>query len=240
MTALTSNNNRLVYQHNNLIRARYRITLDQKRLIIAALSLCNQEENFPNLITVSAKYYSDLYGIKIDSAYGQIKNALDNLYDQSISIVIDDNGTERIGKTRWIYTKLTNENSNEGEVSFQFNPDLKEYLFDINNNFTKYRIRHVLGLKSVYAIRIYELMCQHLEKGSFYLWVSDFRKLFELENKYKMFSEIKKFILNPAMKELNKKSNVNIDFTTEKKGRTVKKIIFNFSEKDQTELEFNK
>lgn len=68
-------------------------------------------------------------------------------------------------------------------------------------------------MKSFYAIRLYELL-----KSDFYketteyieYMVQDLRQFFECENKYKLFADFRKKVIDTAIVEINNKSDIEI------------------------------
>lgn len=55
--------------------------------------------------------------------------------------------------------------------------------------------------------------------------------MFNLENKYEQFKDLNKYVLLPAIKELNDKSNITVKLQKEKSGRNISALLFSFKEK---------
>ncbi|WP_338149466.1 replication initiation protein [Xenorhabdus bovienii] len=66
--------------------------------------------------------------------------------------------------------------------------------------------------------------------------VEDFRSMLGLEDKYLKFSELNKFVIKPAIKELNEKSNLTVNVDMIKKGRTIVSLHFQFKENKQIKI----
>jgi plasmid replication initiation protein len=64
-----------------------------------------------------------------------------------------------------------------------------------------------------------------------------FRSLFKLEDKYPLFRDLNKWVIKPAVKEINNSSNLDVYYNTIKKGRTVIALQFDFDEKSQLQFE---
>ena len=97
--------------------------------------------------------------------------------------------------------------------------------------FTQYYLEQTAQLKSVYSVRLYELLVQWKFSGKTKLFeIQTFRSQMGVEdNEYKLLADFKKRVLNPSIKEINEKTDLLVDFQQEKKGRTV--IGFKFSVK---------
>lgn len=87
-------------------------------------------------------------------------------------------------------------------------------------------MKNVTNLKSSYSIRIYELLKQfeRLKVRTFTL--EDLRLKLGATDVYPQYGNFKQRILNPSKKEINKKSDIQIDFEEIKQGRSVHQIKF--------------
>ena len=91
----------------------------------------------------------------------------------------------------------------------------------------------VRGLKSKYAIILYEL-CKDYQKTTIpKMELDTFRKIFCVENKYPYMNDLKKRVLEPATTEINKNPNINfmVDYEPIKSGRKHTHIKFKVAEK---------
>src|SRR3546814_13167570 len=90
-----------VTKSNTLITASYRLTLNEQRLILAAISKLDPRRPMPKKVSVSAVDYSDIYGVQLRHAYEQMKVAADELYERDIK-TFDGSGMRseerRVGK----------------------------------------------------------------------------------------------------------------------------------------------
>lgn len=95
--------------------------------------------------------------------------------------------------------------------------------------FTQYYLEQTAQLKSVYSVRLYELLVQWKVAGKTKLFeVQTFRSQMGVEDsEYKILADFKKRVLMPSIKEINDKTDLLVDFQQQKKGRTV--IGFKFS-----------
>jgi plasmid replication initiation protein len=71
--------------------------------------------------------------------------------------------------------------------------------------------------------------------GERVIFVDDFKSALGIEGKYSTYKELNRRVIQPSLKEL-KKSNLDVEFTTIKKGRKIEALGFKFEEKDQMSL----
>ncbi|MCI5189687.1 MAG: RepB family plasmid replication initiator protein, partial [Candidatus Electrothrix sp. AS4_5] len=75
---------------------------------------------------------------------------------------------------------------------------------------------------------------QYSNLGRFDLAVNDFRKMLDLENKYKRFNELRRWVLDVARKELNAKAELSFTLETVRKGKTISTLKFTIVRQQKT------
>lgn len=218
-------NQNLIVKHNNLIEAGYKLSLEEQRLVLACISKLDSRlgVRVPDSITVSAREYSEMFGIQLKNAYAQLREATNNLYERDIQL----KGKKKTERMRWVYSAIYNDG--EGSVSLKFSPDIKPYLSQLNGMFTCYQLAHVASLRSPYSIRLYELLSQWRSKGERLIMIAELRSLLDLENKYNKFHELKRWVIQPAVNDLNLLTDLKVTFDTQRTGRSISAIFFMFS-----------
>jgi len=88
-------------------------------------------------------------------------------------------------------------------------------------------------VSSIYAIRIFELLMQFKTTGVVVIALEEFRLLLELEDKYDRFTNLKARVLDPAIRELTAKANLDIAVDLIRRNRKVVSLRFTFSENPQ-------
>ena len=85
-----------------------------------------------------------------------------------------------------------------------------------------------MNFKSEYSFRIYELMKEYEKIGERTLPLDDLRHLLYIDkDKYTKYSHLKERVIKPAMCEINKYSDININLIAEeKKGKKIIGLVF--------------
>lgn len=94
-----------------------------------------------------------------------------------------------------------------------------------------------MSLKSAYSIRLYELMkkWQKLEVWEFA--IDDLKGKFGIsKEKYKQYGHFKSRIIVPAVKDVNEKTDVQVNFKEIRKGRKIVKIAFSIKHCKEKEI----
>ena len=124
-----------------------------------------------------------------------------------------------------------------GLVRIRLNIDLAPFLFDLQEKFTAYGLLNILAMKSQYSIRIYELLHSHAYQRNIVYDIENLKHILMVTDKrtYDNFAALKRRILDPAMEEINKFTDLAIRYETINKGRKVVKIRFIISSKPTLE-----
>lgn len=92
---------------------------------------------------------------------------------------------------------------------------------------TIYRQAMAINIKGIYAKRLYKLCCRWQDQGGFSMYLDELKKIFDIEKKYKASADIKRRVLEPAKKELQKKADLYFEYELNKiKSRSYNHISF--------------
>jgi len=219
--------NELIVKDNRLITASYQLTLVEQRLMLACISQIDSRSAIdPSTeFEVKASDINDLIGDANSNNYRDLKQAVDRLYGRSISY----SEGEKVVKFRWIQKAVYT--SKSGTVSVKFSDDILPYLTQLTSNFTKYKIGSVSKFKNVHTLRVYEILVQWMSKGEREVSIDDLRTM--LAVKYHEFRDLRRYVVQPAVDEINAHSNLWCDVGFRKCGRKVTHFQFRFGVKGQ-------
>jgi len=220
--------NSVVRKSNWLITASYKLTLNEQRLVLVAIAKIPFDAvEIKRRMVVTAKEMLDCFpDIGEKHVYEEMEKASENLFNRWIRIE-DPN---QIEKFRWISAKLIYKKG-EGRVGFSFSPEILPYLQQLKEQFTKYRLGDISSLKSIYSIRLFEMLMQFQNTTIVLIDLNNFKERLGISEKYPVFKDLRRWVIEPAVAELNRKSHFNITFKSIREGRAIKKLEFFFSEK---------
>ena len=224
--------NNLIAQANKLIEARYTITKNEQLLLFAMISLINPNDE--EFLTFSVNYENliEILGLDKKSGLRELKNIISRLMSRVIKI----NTPHGWKMCQWVSSAELNKNT----IYLKFHDDLKPYLLALkkDGNFTQTRLGMVIHFRSVYTIRIYQLLKEYNSKKmkSFEFSLEEFRQIMlgDKMKKYLHYKEFRKYIINTAKNELEEKdpitglfiSDLNFDLETRRTGRKISHLIF--------------
>lgn len=225
----------MVYKSNALVEAAYRLSVHEQRIVLSAISQVRRGETVTDevLYSVSAGDISRLSGIAIDDAYGKLKDAALRLKRREVRLTEEPSGRKKpsVMVTGWVQTIIYR--GGEGRVELRFTKDMLPYLTELKEQFTKYALSDVAKMDSAYAIRLYELLMQWGSTGQREISLEDFRRILQLEERYPAIRDLKRWVLEPAIDQINEHSPLSVTWKQRKTGRRVTHLSFTFEPKNK-------
>lgn len=222
-----------VVKSNKIVEASYRLTLNEQRLLLACIAQIKKGRavKADDLFELSAEEFAHLFKVPIERAYGDLQTVVERLYDRSVTIDDPDPKNPHLAqiKTRWISSiKYL---PNLGKVAVYFAQGMLPYISLLEQQFTRYKLEAVANMKSIYGVRFYELLMQWQSVGQREIALSDLKRLLELEGQYPAIKDFKKYVIEPALRDINEHSDLEASYTQRKAGRVVSHLIFHFKTK---------
>jgi len=213
----------MVFQHNNLVEARYKLTLQEKRIVLwLAAQLKPDDEDFKTH-RITVKDFCNLTSTSLDSAYSEFSRIIKKLMKKIVEIYKVD--TESIVLIPFLgYAEY---HVNKGMFDLSFHPELKPFLLNLQKNFTAFSLEQALQFKSIHALRLYEILKKNSAIGAAAFEIDNLKKMLGVQkDEYPKYADVKRRILKIAKQEINEKSDIWIEFEEIKEGRKVHEIEF--------------
>jgi len=224
----------LVVKSNKLVQALQTLTLSETRLL--QLAIVDARETGQGLSTdepleLSAIRYAKAFNVSPDAAYLALIEAEDSLFKRQFTITNEDGS---LTKSRWIQD--ANYRKGEGRILVTLTRVVIEHVTKIDGfeqYFTSYHLRKTSEFKSVYAVRLYELLMQWKSIGKTPLFeLNKFRSQLGIGvNEYTRMEAFKRRVLDIAIDQINEFSDINLKYEQHKKGRSILGFSFNFKQK---------
>ena len=235
---------RLVTMSNALTRAGHGLTLAEKRIIAAAVSkLDSRRQLGPGEVPrtrITAAEYAELAQCEMHTAYEALRDAAKALYGRSITFY--EPAHRRRGKPlpptkvqmRWIGSAKYQKG--EGWVELAWWPDLMRHLVGLKAQFTSYQLQQASALRSMYSWWLLELLTRFEGTGWAEYTIEDFAAAMDAPPSLSDFGQVKRRIIEPAVKELGDKDGWLIHWRPIKAGRKVAAVRFEFRRDPQGRL----
>lgn len=232
-----------VIQHNELIRnARFFITRErrenekttkrpetltatERKFILYLISRITPETMKFERERIDIKRFYEIIGADANDGdqYTKLKRTVSEMFTMDIKIFDKDYPR---GKTLHFLSWIADEPA-PGTVELKLNDDLIPYLLELASNYTQYSFRNVLCMNSKHAIILYQLLKSYAYNRPGIIFSIDALKANLEATSYKQFSDFKKRVIIPAIRDINKYSDLEVSEEYIKSGRAVTHVKFN-------------
>jgi plasmid replication initiation protein len=238
---------------NALTRAGHGLSLSEKRIVGSAIAKLDSRSAVPPAggvvrTKLTAAEFAETFDIDLDTAYRQLKSAAKHLYERSITFY--EPASRRKGKAieptmttmRWVGS--VKYHKGEGWVELYWWPQLMTHLVGLKKHFTSIQLKQTTALRSAYSWRLLELLMRFDDKkkedGVAEYTLEDFEASMGPPPSIKgNFGQLRRRVIDPAVKELNGKDGWAITWEAVKRGRVVKAVRFSFRRDPQQRLPFD-
>ena len=228
-----------VVKTHRLNTALQKLSLAEIRLM--QLAIIDARETGTGIDTVTplpihASRYAEAFGVTRQTAYEVLIEAETSLFKRYFTFLDERDG--KPVKSHWVsQAKYLDD---EAIIEIMLTPAVVQEITRIDaieakTLFTKFALEQVASMKSVYSVRLYELLNQwrQAKKVSFDLDV--FRGQLGVEDtEYKAMSDFKRRVLDLAVNEINEKSDLRISYEQVKKGVAIVGFRFKVITKNQS------
>lgn len=229
----------LVVKSNKLVQAIQTLSLAETRLL--QLAIVDARETGRGLSTdepleLSASRYAKAFNVIPDTAYLALIEAEDSLFKRQFTITNEDGSTT---KSRWIQD--ANYRRGEGRILVTLTRVVIEHVTKIDGfeqYFTSYHLQKTANFKSVYAVRLYELLMQWKSIGKTPVFnLEKFREQLGIGvNEYIRMEAFKRRVLDIALNQINEFSDITVQYEQHKKGRIIAGFSFRFKVKEKIKV----
>jgi plasmid replication initiation protein len=230
-----------VTKSNYLIRASYRLTLAEQRVILCCLAQVDSRKRLQHShtlemqtegLTVTALDYAKLFELDPSTAYRELQQAADRLFNRTITVKKNERG-ERT-RTRWLQGDARAEKGS-GYIRLSFTLTLAEHMTQQRGKFTAYQLEQVRHLKRPAAIRLFELMMQWRDTGIVRIKLDDLREMMDMG--YKTWADASRYVFRPAIEDINAHTGYTAKLRAIKHGRKVDTVEITFTPNKQQSIE---
>ncbi|SFF28736.1 replication initiation protein [Spirosoma endophyticum] len=126
----------------------------------------------------------------------------------------------------------------KGVIMLQLHPLLIPGFLELGNNFAQFELYAALKLTSEYAQLLYSYLSRHAWRGKWVIDLNAFKEIMGATSKsYEEFSNIRIRILEPAMEQISKFTDLDVSYVTMGVGRKVSSLEFTIAFKEVNSLE---
>ncbi len=232
----------LIRKSNDLIEARYKFDVWETRFFLSVLAQIRKEDNDFSVYRIWYKDIVNMFDLKTHQSYDLLREGAKKLMNKSFYVRYEDYGKPREVQYHILrqidYSTQGKEGRDDSQeyIDLTIEQKMKPLLLQLQRSFTTYDLRNVTKL-GMYATRIYELLKQYEVIGNRTFKIEEMKRMFELEKEYPRFPNFFQKVIQPAVREINKYTDLNIGEVEKlKEGRRVVGLYFHFHKKGDEEM----
>ena len=227
----------LIKKSNNLIESRYNFDIWETRIFLMLLAQIRREDDDFQVYRIWYRDVAKVFKLNPKRGYSEIRDAVRKLLDKKFYVDTVVDGFKRkeiyhiIRKIGYLEEGQEHKKGIENQeyIDVKIEDEMKPLLLQLQKSFTAYELANVTNL-GVYAVRFYELFKQYESIGHRQLGFDELKLMFELEDKYPLFSGFYTFVIEPAVNEINEFTDLYIrEVEKIKEGKKIVALKFHFN-----------
>lgn len=219
--------------HNNMVEAHFSATSREMRMLVALSAHIDKNGDDFEYCTVSARDLGKLMNLDPDGAYNILQDTVGKLFNKPIvfkSLEKTKDGKPKKVELYHIFYRLTYDNEHSA-IGYQFSPAVKPLLLQVKSAYVETAIDTFMQFRCSYSGRIYMHVVQWSKLGTYIIPIAELREQFALGKTYPLFADFKRFVVEPALGEINAFSQYNVKVDYIKTGRKYTHVKFDISQK---------
>lgn len=237
---MESSSSGIVVKSNRLIQAISNLSLIEVRLI--QLAVIDARETKTGItadspLIIKAARYAEAFGVTDKAAYMALQEAAKVLFERQVTLYVIDDTTKKEKRitSRWVSQVAYIDTAAKLEIILS--PAVVKEITRLESHFTKYHLEQTAKLSSTYAVSLYELLIQWKDAITIPMFeLSLFRQQLGLtDNEFLRMSDFKKRVLDLAVSQVNKHTDITIGYEQIKAGRVITGFTFTLKQKKPKE-----
>lgn len=225
---MNTNAEHYVVQSNELIEGKQSLKLNSAKIMRALIMQIKPEDDELKSYVIGIPELSKMLDIGAENLYRNIDSITDDILKNHVAIKDREQG--KFIKIQWVTACAYEKGVG---LAVKMNPLLKPFLLNLKDHYTQYQLENILAMKSVYAIRVYELLQKETimkflpkEGTHIVMTVKQIREACDCEDKFEKISQFKEKVIDVAIKEIERTTSYKVDCNYKKEGRTITAVDF--------------
>ena len=211
---------------NGLIEASHDLVLNENKLINAVIAQIGMYDKEIKTFEFTTKQLQDICNLNPLHIKRTLNTIRKNLLNKTFTLKdsIERNGKAEEVTTEYHWIRYITYNDNRWII--RLSDDLAPLLLNLTKEFTSKRLSQIQTYESIYSQRLDMLFTMYFNKKTYMMSfdnkinyctklqysLDEFKKLFRLEDKYSDYNNFYRFVLKPALNEINNKAYYSVSF----------------------------
>ncbi|WP_051076752.1 replication initiation protein, partial [Thioalkalivibrio sp. ALgr3] len=227
----------MVVKANAFVEAAYALNIMATRVLLTTIAQVDRSSEITEsrIFSVSVddlrRLFPPLRNASGGWLYRELRKAADELYEAQLIFCgrpnekPDRNAELDVG--RWV--QRARYVPSEGRVELRFAYDVLPFLQNLSGHFLRYDLQYVARMGSPYSVRLYELLASYRQWSEVTVALDDLRRMLRLEDKYPVWKDFRRRIIEPSVKEINAMSDMRVTYEPIRDGRCIASVAFHKS-----------
>lgn len=223
-----------VVQHNDLVqKQRFQLgrnsgtslTLTEEKVLAYIISQIKPDAKTLEPLTFDIQSFCEICGLakgSTDNCYPFLKATIEKLAGRVMWLSDRQQGIE----TTVRYIDRATIQKGTGKVKIRLDDMLGPYLLNLAGNYFQFSYHNILAMKSKYGIQLYKLLKSYYYNFPRIKFSLDDLKTHLDAASYENFTNFKRKVIEPALKDINTYSDLQVIAEFVKTGRTFTDVIF--------------
>lgn len=230
-----------ISKSNTLIEAGFDLTLAEHDLMTLAINKLHKQGTGNHEVFITAQEFAVANKISESHAYQQLKNTADKLMERhlkfplyidldkkqnrepnAVCVVPPKHGRYETVPTKHNWLQSVGYMESNGFIYLLFTDPIRFLIDKTGDAYTTYDFTNTIEMTTFSGKRLYEMVCKWQDLGKTKLmYIDEWKDFFGVTDKYPKTAEFKRWILLPAIAEVNAQGDFRISLNQEKIGRTI-------------------
>lgn len=200
------------------------LSLKARKMLYIAIAQCRKNDKDFFTYDISIKEFAELMNVTPEAVYTEADGITDELMSGVLRVIPEG---KKYFKKYALFSMC--EYEHDGVLRFKLNRDMTDFLLELKGNFTQPLLEDFLKMKSPYSMAIWHLMQREMQSKKpgvtneieFDLSIEELREVTGTQEKFKQIGELKRFVFDKALREIDENCGVKITYENIKKGRII-------------------
>lgn len=232
------NESATIKMRNEVVNGRYCLPLlEMKMLMALAGHIAKNEEEF-SCYSIPLTELGSFMGLNENTQYTTIRNLARSLRRREL--FFEWYATPTSKRKSWLSTGWFDHIQYDDEhmtINYQFASNIEPMLLQVQKAYVQLECKPLMAFKCMYSNRFLMLVMEWEKIQPKKISIDELRDMFQLTDRYKLFSDFKRFVIDPAIKEINALSDFYVKVTPLKTGRRLTDFKFSIKKKSKETID---
>ena len=230
-----------ISKSNTLIEAGFDLTLAEHDLMTLAINKLHKQGTGNHDVFITAQEFAVANNISESHAYQQLKATAEKLMERHLKfplyidldkkqnkepnpvcVVPPKHGRYETVPTKHNWLQSVGYMESSGFIYLLFTDPIRFLIDKTGDSYTTYNFTNTIEMKSFGGKRLYEMVCKWKDLGKTkMMYIDEWKNFFGVTDKYGKVFEFKRWVLLPAIAEVNAQGDFRISLKQEKIGRNI-------------------